>query len=1209
MSLTKKLVVYTCITGNYDTLREVKFQNPNIDYICFTDNANLSSKTWKIVPIPEQISLSKISDVKKQRLIKVFPNKWFKDYDRSLWIDSNIEIISDIDDFFSKYDNQEKILYVNKHGSRDCIYREQLAVIRLNKDTFENTNPQIARYHEEGFPEHYGLAETNILLRKHNDPKCVKLMNCWGDEILNGSHRDQLSFNYAVWKTNLTDAVEYLDEKYFNLKLYDNAFFKLTRHIRLNTELKPFTAIVDTRNNEVEVVKPKEKEEKTKAIVELEKTKDIFGSIYDKTAEIANRNLPTVSIVIFTHNRTNVAVEVIKSLVKNIVYPKLNWIISDDRSYSGHLEKLKSTFNELNIEPKICVTTKDHWGLGASMNNGLKEAFKTGDVVLRTEDDWFLEKKLFLRKYIEQICCDSRIAGIRMAMVGSNVHSESEYDVPGLKCLVGDYNSWIFNNQVMLVHKRIHDAIGWYKENSTADREENEFRSRYNSFTNSGREKLHVYSPIEMKWGTLDDPSLWFIHVGRSTLGHNVYREPRRYSWLYEAKKKTSVISEKIGLETRLDLDSTKNQFKPTTVEAKEKIEKKNTSNIFFPDISVLITTHNRTNVVCATIDSLCKNLSYSGNIHWIVSDDRSASGHLEKVKKQFLLNEVEEKFLTILNTDKKRFGLGASLNNGLKKAFSFGDVVLTTEDDWILQRSLNLNNYVKLIIENSIAAIRLACLRGGRPTISNKFPDFFLVKNYGYHTNDYVFNNQVALRHKRIYDKLGYYVETNDNNLPEKDMSNRYNKIINPSSSSEFLVLFPKELKIRTIDHPSLFFIHVGKSTIGNKEIVPKRYEYLYEQMNFITVLERRKISTKNIYIVSNQLDSNVNEPKDSLTFFRYLQKNEIPSKYLISAKHTLAESLKKEKDVVLLNNPMDKEEFLNKCFDALIHCKVYISEGTACNPEVFRFFQISTIKTIFMDHGIVNNWSSKLLANLMSKYKYLNVSSEKEKETVKKMVSDYGFKQPIYIVGGLPRFDVLKDLSDEKRNVMVMFSCRPSLTRDFSKFSKSLYLKNLLSLVSKLDKQVLERKIDKVFLAIHHQFVNRIPQMLDLFKDFKNVKIVDSNKISDAIEKSSILLTDVSSVSFDFFFLKRPVIFWALDMDDKEIDKADLEKILTSKTNIKNSLFNTVDSEEDLLTLLDFYLTNGMKLEQEKIEKTERFFRHKKDICENLYTVIETL
>ena len=52
--MSKKLCVYTCITGDYDNLHELEVQEKNIDYFCFTNNKTLKSKTWKSVQIEDK---------------------------------------------------------------------------------------------------------------------------------------------------------------------------------------------------------------------------------------------------------------------------------------------------------------------------------------------------------------------------------------------------------------------------------------------------------------------------------------------------------------------------------------------------------------------------------------------------------------------------------------------------------------------------------------------------------------------------------------------------------------------------------------------------------------------------------------------------------------------------------------------------------------------------------------------------------------------------------------------------------------------------------------------------------------------------------------------------------------------------------------------------------------------------------------------------
>ena len=131
--------------------------------------------------------------------------------------------------------------------------------------------------------------------------------------------------------------------------------------------------------------------------------------IYDE-----NRDLPYVTVVMTTHNRTNVACAVIDSLVKNIKYPKLKWCISDDRSDEGHIWSLVDQFNKNNIyDIKILYTDNKHYGLGASLNNGLRYAWTNSDIVLTTEDDMLLTSVLNLEKYVNILNNDTNVCGIR----------------------------------------------------------------------------------------------------------------------------------------------------------------------------------------------------------------------------------------------------------------------------------------------------------------------------------------------------------------------------------------------------------------------------------------------------------------------------------------------------------------------------------------------------------------------------------------------------------------------------------------------------------------------------------------------------------------------------------------------------------------------------------------------------------------------------
>jgi len=214
-----KNVIYTCIIGEYDDIIEPSFITPGFDYICFTDNTNLESSIWDIRPIPEHEILSTLPKVKRQRFIKIRPDIFLKEYELSIWVDGNVVIQGDLNEFLSPVIEEDCSVYVPKHPSRSCIYAESKVVLAMKKDVCDNVNPQMERYKNECFPKGYGLLQSNILVRKHNSEDCIKLMKEWSNEVINCSHRDQLSFNYCSWK-HQDVKVKYLDEKIYSSKWF-----------------------------------------------------------------------------------------------------------------------------------------------------------------------------------------------------------------------------------------------------------------------------------------------------------------------------------------------------------------------------------------------------------------------------------------------------------------------------------------------------------------------------------------------------------------------------------------------------------------------------------------------------------------------------------------------------------------------------------------------------------------------------------------------------------------------------------------------------------------------------------------------------------------------------------------------------------------------------------------------------------------------------
>ena len=212
-----KICVYTCITGDYDNLKEI-IKEKGIDYYCFTNNKKIKSNSWNVI----YISDNELSNVKLARKIKILGHEKLNDYDILLWMDAAVSFKKEIKDFINFYLDDEHFFVAFKHGVRSNIKDEAFECVKLGKETKENAIKLLEFYKKEDYPDNNGLIESTVFIRRKNEI-VDNTMKLWFDMILNYSHRDQLSFNYCIYKTNL-------DVKWIDEKVFDNDWFSWERH-------------------------------------------------------------------------------------------------------------------------------------------------------------------------------------------------------------------------------------------------------------------------------------------------------------------------------------------------------------------------------------------------------------------------------------------------------------------------------------------------------------------------------------------------------------------------------------------------------------------------------------------------------------------------------------------------------------------------------------------------------------------------------------------------------------------------------------------------------------------------------------------------------------------------------------------------------------------------------------------------------------------
>lgn len=198
----KSVLIYTCVTNNYDWILPPVWRSPRVHYVCFTDNPKVTARGWEMQPLPKVAGVS--NGTLANRFCKFFPWKILPEHDWSLYIDANIRLMRDPSPIFAEMNVLGIELAIPKHPHRLTIWQEAEACKRRGKlpsSDYPILAEQLARYKASGFPSDTGLTENNIIFRSGDSVHLMPVMEQWWEELKNGVQRDQLSLPYVLWLT------------------------------------------------------------------------------------------------------------------------------------------------------------------------------------------------------------------------------------------------------------------------------------------------------------------------------------------------------------------------------------------------------------------------------------------------------------------------------------------------------------------------------------------------------------------------------------------------------------------------------------------------------------------------------------------------------------------------------------------------------------------------------------------------------------------------------------------------------------------------------------------------------------------------------------------------------------------------------------------------------------------------------------------------
>ncbi|MBO7719809.1 MAG: CDP-glycerol glycerophosphotransferase family protein, partial [Methanosphaera sp.] len=403
-------------------------------------------------------------------------------------------------------------------------------------------------------------------------------------------------------------------------------------------------------------------------------------------------------------------------------------------------------------------------------------------------------------------------------------------------------------------------------------------------------------------------------------------------------------------------------------------------------------------------------------------------------------------------------------------------------------------------------------------------------------------------------------------------------NKVINLDKST-----------IKVSDSSKLIFI---KNEIDNMRKIFKDKKEGYKDallVRGIYLLTHPIMKNKKIWLLNDRLDSSDDNAKH---LFDYIIKQEdnINKYYVIGKDCDDYKIMKKEyKNIVAYGSLKHKilflynQKIISSFLNFTYHNPFFKQEkdyrqlyGNLVNSSIY-----------FLQHGVTarNANHFKRFSNELS---LILATSDKEKEFID---DTFNYPKETTQTLGFPRYDNLTD--DSKKEIIYMPTWRSYLDKNEEMFKNSNFFKSMNELLN--DKKLLGL-LDKHGYTLKFKPHPELLKYVELFDLSEDVKISTDEPYQQLFKEGSILISDFSSVLFDFAYLKKPIIYYQPHDDHQYED---------SYFSYEDMGFGRViKDKEKLVDVIAEYIRNDCKMEDVYVERVNSFYKYTdRNNCKRVY------